>query len=321
MPLKKKKSKKPKSAKRKDLGKLDAVQGDGGEPGTLIADGTTDLGKEKKKGRKKKVKQSKSEKVLEKLEKSSEKLKSQKDFYHNFLQEMDAWLVRNADKIIKMFKEFDEDGESIITYDEFKSGLYDMGLTINDVEIHLLAKLLDRDNSGEIDYTEITKGLQYAKECEELDREQEEAEKILIVLPKKSEKCMGGCKMGIDHPYRNKNPRYIWLELRLVTFDRELRNHPAHLEVMVQSDTTIYSILQLINQETGIHSTKLSVFADDSRSREAMLVPEATLQDLGFEGDSHDDPQEVTLYYDYKVEFTECPILLCDHYLGDLLDD
>lgn len=38
-----------------------------------------------------------------------------------------------------------------------------MGLTINDVEIHLLAKLLDRDNSGEIDYTEITKGLQYAK--------------------------------------------------------------------------------------------------------------------------------------------------------------
>lgn len=106
-----------------------------------------------------------------------------------------------------------------------------------------------------------------------------------------------------------------------MTFDRELRNHPAHLEVMVQSDTTIYSILQLINQETGIHSTKLSVFADDSRSREAMLVPEATLQDLGFEGDSHDDPQEVTLYYDYKVEFTECPILLCDHYLGDLLDD
>ena len=58
------------------------------------------------------------------MEKSSEKLKSQKDFYHNFLQEMDAWLVRNADKIIKMFKEFDEDGESIITYDEFKSGNY-----------------------------------------------------------------------------------------------------------------------------------------------------------------------------------------------------
>lgn len=106
-----------------------------------------------------------------------------------------------------------------------------------------------------------------------------------------------------------------------MTFDRELRNHPAHLEVMVQSDATIYSILQLITMETGILSTKLSVFSDDSRSREAMLFPEATLQELGYEGDSYDDPQEVTLYYDYKVEFTECPILLCDHYLRDLADD
>lgn len=42
-------------------------------------------------------------------------------------------------------------------------GMYDMGLTLNDTQVHLLAKLLDRDNSGEIDYTEISKGLQYAK--------------------------------------------------------------------------------------------------------------------------------------------------------------
>lgn len=41
-----------------------------------------------------------------------------------------------------------------------------------------------------------------------MDREQEEAEKILIVMPKKSEKCPHGCKMGIDQPYRNKNPKY-----------------------------------------------------------------------------------------------------------------
>jgi hypothetical protein len=46
------------------------------------------------------------------------------------------------------------------------------------------------------------------RELEEIDREQEEAEKILIVLPKKSEKCQG-CKMGIDEPYRNKNPKYV----------------------------------------------------------------------------------------------------------------
>lgn len=106
-----------------------------------------------------------------------------------------------------------------------------------------------------------------------------------------------------------------------MTFDRELKNHPAHLEALVQSDATIYSILQLINQETGIHSTKLSVFCDETRNREAVLVPQSTLQELGYEGDAYDEPQEVTLYYDYKVEFTECPILLCDHYLRDMVDD
>lgn len=55
----------PKSAKRKE-DKADAIPAIDGDPGTLIADGTTDLGKEgkKKKGKKKKVKMSKSEKVL-----------------------------------------------------------------------------------------------------------------------------------------------------------------------------------------------------------------------------------------------------------------
>lgn len=60
--------------------------------------------------------------LKEKLEKSAEKLKAQKDFYHDFIQEMDSWLVRNAEQVVKMFEEFDEDGESIITYDDFKSG-------------------------------------------------------------------------------------------------------------------------------------------------------------------------------------------------------
>jgi hypothetical protein len=55
----------PKSAKHKDGDRLD-TPGVDGDPGTLIADGTTDLGKEgkKKKGKKKKAKLSKSEKAL-----------------------------------------------------------------------------------------------------------------------------------------------------------------------------------------------------------------------------------------------------------------
>ena len=67
-------------------------------------------------------------------------------------------------------------------------------------------------------------------------------------------------------------------------------------------------------------STKLSIFYDKSRSRDAMLPLHLSLQELGYEGGTYDDPDELTLYYDYKVEFTDCPLLLCDHYFGQKTD-
>ena len=39
--------------------------------------------------------------------------------------------------------------------------LYDLDCPMNRVEIHLLCKLIDTDNSGEIDYTQLHKGLRY----------------------------------------------------------------------------------------------------------------------------------------------------------------
>ena len=113
--------------------------------------------------------------------------------------------------------------------------------------------------------------------------------------------------------------RYILLEMRLVTFN-DIKEYPGHFEVLVHAHMSVSSLHQLIVEETGIISTKLSIFYDKSRSREAMLPIHMTLQELGYEGDTFDDPDEVTLYYDYKVEFTDCPLLLCDHYFGQNVD-
>ena len=107
--------------------------------------------------------------------------------------------------------------------------------------------------------------------------------------------------------------------MRLVTFN-DKKDHPAHFEVLVHSHIPVSSLHEFIMEETGIMSTKLTVFYDKSRSREAMLPINLTLRELGYEGDTFDDPEEVTLYYDYKVEFTDCPILLCDHYFGQKLE-
>lgn len=39
--------------------------------------------------------------------------------------------------------------------------MFDLEIPCSEVQCHLLAKLLDPENSGEIDYTELHKGLQY----------------------------------------------------------------------------------------------------------------------------------------------------------------
>ena len=41
--------------------------------------------------------------------------------------------------------------------------MLDLQVPLNKIELHLFTTLLDQDNSGEIDYMALTKGLQYTK--------------------------------------------------------------------------------------------------------------------------------------------------------------
>ncbi|KAK3610346.1 hypothetical protein CHS0354_029816 [Potamilus streckersoni] len=276
-------------------------------------DGSSVKGKKKKrKGKKKKM--TRSEKDLAKLEKATEKIKADVVGYMQFVDRMDKWLLLNADNLIKLFRAFDEDGECLLTYEEFKSGLFDLNAPCNKVESHLLAKLLDRENSGDIDYTEISTGLQYVREEMDLLRESEEADSHLVMTKRDIDHCKC-CKMGIDEPYKVPYPKYILLELRFITFD-SFKDHPGHIETLVHDHIPVQTLIRIIIEETSVQSTKLSIFTDKSRSPESRLPLDMTLKELGYVGDNYDKPEEITLYYDYKVEFMSCPILLCDYYFG-----
>lgn len=328
MPKKKSGKKKKKSAKSSAKEDKHATT-DSPDPGTLVgADGTpagiqgllqedpnnNATGKKKKKGKGKKKKMTKSEKDIAKLEKACEKMRADKPQFHEFINRMDSWLIKNHKNITRYFRKFDDDGEGILTYEDFRSGMLDMLCPCTNTELYMLCKLLDRENTGDIDFTEFSKGLKYIRELEDLEREEEEADKVLILTERNFEKCKC-CKLSINGPYQIKYPRFILLELRLVTFN-DIKDYPGHFEVLVHSHIPVSSLHQIIVEETGIMSTKLSIFHDKSRSREAMLPVHKTLQELGYEGDTYDDPEELTLYYDYKVEFIDCPLLLCDHYFG-----
>lgn len=48
-------------------------------------------------------------------------------------------------------------------------------------------------------------------------------------------------------------------------------------------------------------------------TEEALLPLDGSLEECGFQGGPEESPPEATVYYDYKLPFTDCPILNCDH--------
>jgi len=58
------------------------------------------------------------------LEKACDKMRAEKDSFHEFINTMDRWLINNHRVIQRFFRKFDEDGEGILTYEDFKSGLW-----------------------------------------------------------------------------------------------------------------------------------------------------------------------------------------------------
>ena len=57
-----------------------------------------------------------------KFEKACDKIRADKIQFHDFINRMDSWLVKNHKNIARYFRRFDEDGEGILTYEDFKSG-------------------------------------------------------------------------------------------------------------------------------------------------------------------------------------------------------
>ncbi|GFS16805.1 calcium-dependent protein kinase 5 [Elysia marginata] len=316
---KKKGKKSAKGKKRSSKENDDKADGlDNADPSTLISGDPASPGgkKGKKKGKKKKL--SKSEKATEKLEKQVEKLKADGYYYDRFINRMHQWLLDNADTAVEMFRQVDSDGEGLLPFDDFKSGMFDLNAPVTKIELHLLCKLLDDEDTGEIDYTELENGLQNVRQSRELDRQIARNERQLILTERKfiPSPCSKMCRF---EPWIEPLPRYILLELRLVTFDM-YKDYPGHLELLVHSHVPVCGIIQMIIEETDISSSKLAVFRDRSRSPESVLSPDMTLEDCGFPGDSYHSPEEVTLFYDYTVEFTDCPILMCDHYFGESIN-
>ncbi|XP_033626909.1 uncharacterized protein LOC117289753 [Asterias rubens] len=268
------------------------------------------LKKGKKKKGKAKKKVSKSERAKEKLEKACDLMTSKTDLYQNFLDRMDRWIACNKHKAVELFKRFDLNGDGVLTFDEFKSGMLDLDAPCNALELHVLAKRLDRDKSESIDYVEFSKGLNFTDEDEETEKGEQPPQ--LTITKEELQECPC-CKLGLWRPQVEKNPKYVYIFLKFVTFDN-VRSYPGHFSVVVHAHLTVYGLIEIIKQRMDLGTTKLRIFSDKSRDSSCLLMPDKTLQQCGIEGGTRSKPEETVLYYDYTTEFHDCPVLMSDFY-------
>ena len=54
-------------------------------------------------------------------------------------------------------------------------------------------------------------------------------------------------------------------------------------------------------------------FDNISRDPDSVLQLDKTLEDYEYESGRKTNPAQLSLYYDYLVDFKDCHLLLCDH--------
>ncbi|XP_048449382.1 uncharacterized protein LOC109919734 [Rhincodon typus] len=216
----------------------------------------------------------------------------------------------------------------------------DLKIPCVEAQLHILTKLLDQDNNGTIDYIELGAGLDNARCLQSNSEENEEEDESKEVegisdrvtirkdeeeceTRKEAEACLSvtkevlthcpGCHLGLRKYAQFSESRYISVELRLIIFNN-MKTHPGHFQEVVFSQMKVYGLIGRIQEHTGIASNKLSIFKDQSYSQESLLPLDLSLEECGFRSGPHHSPPTVLLYYDYSIEFSDCPILNCDYY-------
>ena len=58
-----------------------------------------------------------------KIEKATDKLKNSGAQFQYLIDRMDRWLLKNARTLVEYFRQFDQEGEGFLSYEEFKSGI------------------------------------------------------------------------------------------------------------------------------------------------------------------------------------------------------
>ncbi|XP_078676656.1 uncharacterized protein LOC144913685 [Branchiostoma floridae x Branchiostoma belcheri] len=104
---------------------------------------------------------------------------------------LDTFVQENRLRMIDMFRQFDKDQSGDISADEFKAGLKELGLAVDEDQLDEMITQLDTDKNGRIDYQELMTGRvifrteqRYkARKAARAERREKERERYQLQVP------------------------------------------------------------------------------------------------------------------------------------------
>ena len=94
---------------------------------------------------------------------SASSLASGEDIHQHFLDKINRWIFKFRSRAIDVFRQFDTNGDGVLSRQEFLTGLEQLKAPLTDEEMTLLVDTMDKDGDGAIDYAEFQSGISYRK--------------------------------------------------------------------------------------------------------------------------------------------------------------
>ncbi|TDH03332.1 hypothetical protein EPR50_G00161710 [Perca flavescens] len=235
------------------------------------------------------------------MDKTSRSFRSNRPEFESFLSEMTLWFSDHQLQVDELFRHSDADGSGSVNLKDFCLGLMNLDVACQQFQLHMLTQQLKTTNDM-ISYRDLSRQVQRLRLCDdtENDSQKSRCDQHQLLSPENGR-------------------RFIRLSVRLIPFDGAAA-HPGNFEVVLLSSSRVFSLIRMIQDQVGIQTTRLEVFRSRVPTEEARLLPESLLEECGFRGGPEGTPPEDTVYYDYSLLFTDCPILNCDHYFRSMPD-
>ncbi|XP_035471858.2 uncharacterized protein LOC118289171 isoform X2 [Scophthalmus maximus] len=254
--------------------------------------------KKKKQRLRKPAKDKRTKKNQVSMEKSCEAFRSNRSEFEGFLDQMTQWFSDHQQQVDQHFSLEDKDQSGSVNLKDFELGLTTLSAPCQQLQLRLLTELLKTNDNNTISYQDLKRQLQRLS----------------------TEVDVSSSKRRDDQLLNPDKDRFVRLSVRLIPFDL-CDDHPANFQVVLSSSCRVVRLIGMIRERVGIQTSRLEVFRSRAPTDdEARLPPERSLEECGFGGGPEKTPPEETLYYDYRLELTDCPVLNCDHYFRSTPD-